>query len=104
MNLRALIASTFECGLQPLSAASLASSLLEHGIDVGVWDADMFPDERPDDDVDVVLVSAPLFEGLERGLSLARDLKQRGRRVIACGQYARIFSARFAEVCDGVLM
>ena len=104
MTSRALIVSTFECGLQPLSAASLASSLVDHGIDVSVWDADVFPGSPPDDDVDLVVISTPLFEGLERGLALARDLKERGRRVVACGQYARLFASDFADVCDGVLM
>lgn len=104
MTSRALIVSTFECGLQPLSAASLASSLIEHGIEASVWDADVFADAPPDDDVDLVIVSAPLFEGLERGVAVARDLSARGRRVVACGQYARLFSDEFAAVTDGVLM
>ena len=49
-------------------------------------------------------MSAPLFEGLERGPSVARDLAACGRRVVACGQYARLFSSEFAAVTAGVLM
>lgn len=108
MKLRALIVSTFECGLQPLSAASLASSLLQHDFDVSVWDADVFPDMAPGtatgEAADLIIISAPLFEGLERGLALADRLAAPGRTVIACGQYARIFSSAFAAACDGVLM
>jgi radical SAM superfamily enzyme YgiQ (UPF0313 family) len=105
MPQRALIVSTFECGLQPLSAASLAASFVEHGVDTTVWDADVFPDDPPPhDDVDLVVVSTPLFEGLERGLSLAKDFTASGKRVVACGQYARLFASEFATVCEGVIM
>ncbi len=103
-TLTALVVSAYEAELQPLAAASLAASLAHAGFEVSAWDAHIFPDARPEGEFDLVMLCVPLFEGLERGLTLAGTYAPTRAVVLACGQYAKLFPNDFARVCDGVVM
>ncbi|HEX6073665.1 MAG TPA: RCCLKC-tail radical SAM protein [Micromonosporaceae bacterium] len=98
--------SAFEAEMQPVAASWAAAALGEQGLEVSGWDAHMFPDRAPTDRFDLVLVSVQQFEGLERGLELARKFRSEDRAgtVIAFGQYARLNASAFLGATDGVLM
>jgi radical SAM superfamily enzyme YgiQ (UPF0313 family) len=102
-----LVASAFESELQPLAAAYVAAAMRVAGAEVSAWDAHMFADAEPSFEcTDLVLLSVQQFEGVERGLALARKLRQRLPQapIVAFGQYAQLNSQVFLEVVDGVAM
>jgi hopanoid C-3 methylase len=76
-----------------------------HGADVVGWDAHLQPDALPEGPFDLTLVSVQQFEGLERGIELARRVGQAyGTGVIAFGQYAQMNHRAFLDIADGVAM
>jgi len=98
------VVSAFEARLQPVLAASAAGALRTAGGQVTAWDADVFPADFPGGDFDLVLISVPSFEGIERGADLAGQFKIAGApRVLMCGQYAWLNARALAGVTDGVL-
>jgi radical SAM superfamily enzyme YgiQ (UPF0313 family) len=101
---RILVVSSFEAELQPLAAACAAAAVAGNGAQVWAWDAHLRPDQMPDQDVDLVLLSVQQFEGLERGLALADRLRARHPAIpiVAFGQYAQMNSGTFLQVVDGV--
>jgi radical SAM superfamily enzyme YgiQ (UPF0313 family) len=102
---RVLVASAFEAELQPLASACAAAAIRAQDTDVVGWDAHMFPDPAPEGPFDLVLVSVQQFEGLERGMALARRVAADfGATVIAFGQYAQMNQREFLQVVDGVAM
>jgi radical SAM superfamily enzyme YgiQ (UPF0313 family) len=100
----ALVVSAYEADLQPLAAASLAASLQHVGFEVAAWDAHIFPQDRPEQDYDLVMICVPLFEGLERGIMLAESFQHTGAKVLVSGQYAKLFPGDFLRLADGVIM
>jgi radical SAM superfamily enzyme YgiQ (UPF0313 family) len=102
---RVLVASAFEAELQPLASACAAAAIRAQDTDVVGWDAHMFPDPAPEGPFDLVLVSVQQFEGLERGMALARRVAADfSATVIAFGQYAQMNQREFLRVVDGVAM
>lgn len=90
--------------MQPLVSACVAAALRVHGADVTGWDAHLLPDARPAGRFDLTLLSVQQFEGLERGIELARQLAGGPGAVLAFGQYAQMNRRAFLEVADGVVM
>lgn len=101
---RVLVASAFEAELQPLASACAAAALRSAGAEVVGWDAHLLPDHRPDGPFDLALVSVQQFEGLDRGIALARNLSEVADQVVAFGQYAQMNHRAFLEVSQGVVM
>ncbi|WP_189038734.1 arsinothricin biosynthesis radical SAM protein ArsL [Streptomyces daqingensis] len=102
---RVLVASAFEAEMQPLTCAYAAASLQAHSVETVGWDAHFQPDAAPEGPFDLVLVSVQQFEGLERGLSLAGELKERyATTVVAFGQYAQMNHREFLDAADAVVM
>jgi hopanoid C-3 methylase len=102
---RVLVASAFEAEMQPLESACVAAALRAQGAEVTGWDAHLLPDGRPEGPFDLALISVQQFEGLERGIELARQLRERsGAALIAFGQYAQLNHQAFLDVTDGVAM
>ncbi|WP_181764468.1 arsinothricin biosynthesis radical SAM protein ArsL [Streptomyces albidus (ex Kaewkla and Franco 2022)] len=102
---RVLVASAFEAEMQPLTCAYAAASLQAHGVEAVGWDAHFQPEAAPEGPFDLVLVSVQQFEGLEKGLSLARDVRERfGTTVMAFGQYAQMNHREFLGVADAIVM
>jgi hopanoid C-3 methylase len=102
---RVLVASAFEAELQPLASACAAAALREQGAEVVGWDAHLQPRAEPTGPFDLALVSVQQFEGLERGLDLARGLAARiDAPVVAFGQYAQMNHRAFLEAADAVAM
>jgi radical SAM superfamily enzyme YgiQ (UPF0313 family) len=101
-----LVVSSFEAELQPLAAACAAASMAEHGAQVRGWDAHLRPDQLPDQDCDLVMLSVQQYEGLERGLSLASRLRAAhpAASVVAFGQYAQMNCGAFLDMVDAVTM
>jgi radical SAM superfamily enzyme YgiQ (UPF0313 family) len=99
-----LVASAFEAEMQPLASACAAAGLRDLGADVTGWDAHLLPDAMPEGPFDLALVSVQQFEGLERGVELARRLAGQAARVVAFGQYAQMNSRAFLDVANGVIM
>lgn len=101
---RILVVSSFEAELQPLASACAAAALRQHGAQVTAWDAHQFPDPRPRGELDLILLSVQQFEGLYRGVDLARSLRAEHPDVpiVAFGQYAQMNSTAFLEVVDAV--
>ena len=52
------VVSAFEAKLQPILAASAAGALRAPGREVSAWDADVFPNDFPGGDFDLVLISS----------------------------------------------
>lgn len=90
--------------MQPLASACAAAGLRAQGADVTGWDAHLQPDAPPAGPFDLALVSVQQFEGLERGVALARELSWQHGLVVAFGQYAQLNHCAFLEVADGVAM
>jgi hopanoid C-3 methylase len=93
--------------MQPLASASAAAAIRGGGAEVSAWDAHMFPGAAPPaGEPDMVLLSVQQFEGIERALDLARQLRtaQPGAALVAFGQYAQLNSRAFLEVADGIMM
>ncbi|MFE7553187.1 arsinothricin biosynthesis radical SAM protein ArsL [Streptomyces gardneri] len=102
---RVLVASAFEAELQPLTSACAAAALQHHGADVVGWDAHLLPDAVPEGPFDLTLVSVQQFEGLERGIALARRVSEAyGTTVVTFGQYAQMNHREFLQVADGIIM
>jgi radical SAM superfamily enzyme YgiQ (UPF0313 family) len=102
---RVLVASAFEAEMQPLESACVAAALRAQGADVTGWDAHLLPDGRPEGPFDLALISVQQFEGLERGIELARLLREHsGAALITFGQYAQMNHRAFLDVADGVAM
>jgi radical SAM superfamily enzyme YgiQ (UPF0313 family) len=99
-----LVVSAFEAEMQPLASACVAAGLRAQGAEVIGWDACLRPDTRPDGPFDLALVSVQQFEGLERGIDLARWLSEQPCLVVAFGQYAQMNHRAFLEFTDGVAM
>lgn len=101
-----LVVSSFEAEMQPLASASAAAAMRGAGAEVSAWDAHMFPGATPASDPDMVLLSVQQFEGIERALSLARQLRAAWPDVtmVAFGQYAQLNAGVLLEVADGVMM
>jgi len=80
--------------------------MASQGADVRGWDADVSPDQLPDGAFDLVLLSVQQFEGLDRGLALARRLRAAhpAAPIIAFGQYAQMNSRAFLATVDAVAM
>jgi len=80
--------------------------MADQGADVRGWDADVSPDQLPDGAFDLVLLSVQQFEGLDRGLALARRLRAAhpAAPIIAFGQYAQMNSRAFLATVDAVAM
>lgn len=76
------------------------------GAEVTGWDAHLFPEAEPAGPTDLVLLSVQQFEGVERGLALAKQLRatRPATPLIAFGQYAQMNSRAFLGVVDGVAM
>ncbi|MFG3702249.1 RCCLKC-tail radical SAM protein [Micromonospora sp. NPDC047620] len=104
-NPRIMVVSSFEAEIQPLASAFAAAAMREHGAHVIGWDAHQFPDLRPRDDVDMILLSVQQFEGLHRGVDLARALRAEhpGAPIVAFGQYAQMNSSAFLETVNAVV-
>ena len=69
------------------------------------WDAHLQPDAIPEGPFDLVLVSVQQFEGLERGLALARRVALAfDVTVVAFGQDAQMNHREFLDVVDGIVM
>lgn len=65
----------------------------------------MFPGDAPTGHFDLVLVSVQQFEGLERGVALAKRLRETfSTTIIAFGQYAQLNKDELLRVTDGVVM
>ena len=76
-----------------------------HGAHVTGWDAHLQPDAMPEGPFDLTLVSVQQFEGLERGMDLARRVSEAyGTTVIAFGQYAQMNHRAFLQVAHGIVM
>jgi radical SAM superfamily enzyme YgiQ (UPF0313 family) len=99
-----LVASAFEAEMQPLVSACAAAAFRDQGAAVTGWDAHLMPDALPEGPFDLALVSVQQFEGLERGLDLARRLAGRATCVVAFGQYAQMNHRVFLDSADGVAM
>lgn len=101
-----LVVSSFEAEMQPLAAACAAAALRASGASVSAWDAHLFPENPPDRSVDLVLLSVQQFEGVERGLDLAKRLRNGhpDALLVAFGQYAQMNSRVFLDVVDGIVM
>lgn len=102
---RLLVASAFEAELQPLTSACVAAAARSAGAEVVGWDAHLRPDDGPQGPFDLALVSVQQFEGLERGMNLARRITaETGAPVVTFGQYAQMNHRAFLEVAEGVVM
>ena len=100
---RVLVVSPFEAEMQPMAAACAAAAIRAQGAEVAGWDACLLPDAQPAGPFDLALISVQQFEGLERGMELARRLTgQGGTAVVAFGQYAQMNHRAFLEIADGV--
>ncbi|MGX7829112.1 arsinothricin biosynthesis radical SAM protein ArsL [Actinokineospora sp. 24-640] len=105
MTPKALVVSPFEAEMQPLVSACAAAALRDAGAEVSAWDAHVFPRPEPVGRFDLVLIGVGQYEGLERGLALAKRLRAEDKAtyVVTFGQYAQMNSGEFTAVCDGVL-
>ena len=101
---RVLVASAFEAEMQPLASACAAAAIQAQGAEVTGWDAHLLPAARPEGPFDLALISVQQFEGLERGIELARVLREQSAALIAFGQYAQMNHRAFLDVADGVVM
>ncbi|MFE0458277.1 RCCLKC-tail radical SAM protein [Kitasatospora sp. NPDC058965] len=102
---RVLVASAFEAELQPLTSACAAAAMRAQDADVVGWDAHRFPEAIPEGPFDLVLVSVQQFEGVERGIELARRVATAYEAtVVAFGQYAQMNHREFLKVVDGIAM
>jgi radical SAM superfamily enzyme YgiQ (UPF0313 family) len=104
------VASAFEAELQPLASACAAAALRAAGAEVTGWDAHLHPEALPPGPFDLVLLSVQQFEGLERGMDLARRLtagtgvRAEGAPLIAFGQYAQLNQREFRTAADAVAL
>jgi hypothetical protein len=102
---RVLVASAFEAEMQPLASACAAAALRNEDAEVVGWDAHLLPERQPEGPFDLALVSVQQFEGLDRGIELARRVSASGRTpVVAFGQYAQMNHRVFLDVADAVAM
>jgi radical SAM superfamily enzyme YgiQ (UPF0313 family) len=102
---RVLIVSSSEAQLQPILAASVAGAFRAAGAEVSAWDADVWSEEFPGAEFDLVLISIPSYEGIQRGADLAARFKTAGcERVLVFGQYAWLNKDALLSTSDGVLM
>jgi radical SAM superfamily enzyme YgiQ (UPF0313 family) len=102
---RVLVASAFEAEMQPLASACAAAAIRAQGGEVTGWDAHLSPDALPGGPFDLALISVQQFEGLERGIEVARRLRARSSAMlVAFGQYAQMNHRAFLDVTDGVAM
>lgn len=102
---RVLVASAFEAEMQPMASACAAAAIRAQDAEVVGWDAHLLPDAQPEGPFDLVLISVQQFEGLDRGIELARRLAgPGGGAMVAFGQYAQMNHRAFLEVLDGVAM
>lgn len=101
---RVLVASAFEAEMQPLASACAAAALRAQGAEVVGWDAHLLPDAQPDGSFDLALLSVQQFEGLERGMDLARRLAGQSGQLVAFGQYAQMNHRAFLDAADAVAM
>ena len=91
--------------MQPLAAACAAAALRDRGVEVAGWDAHYFPEAAPDGSFSLVLLSVQQFEGIERAVRLAYEIRARypAATVVAFGQYAQMNSRAFLDLVDGVI-
>lgn len=91
--------------MQPLAAACAAAALRDRGVEVAGWDAHYFPESVPDGPFALVLLSVQQFEGIERAVRLAYEIRARypSATVVAFGQYAQMNSRAFLDIVDGVI-
>jgi radical SAM superfamily enzyme YgiQ (UPF0313 family) len=101
---RILVASAFEAEMQPLASACAAAALRASDAEVVGWDAHLSPDRQPEGPFDLTLISVQQFEGLDRGMDLARRLGAQPGLLVAFGQYAQMNHRAFLSVADGVAM
>ncbi len=102
---RVLVASAFEAEMQPLASACAAAAIRARGAEVTGWDAHLLPEAMPEGPFDLTLISVQQFEGLERAVRLAGELRARsGAALVAFGQYAQLNHRAFLDVADGVAM
>lgn len=100
-----LVASAFEAEMQPLASACAAAAIRAQGGEVVGWDAHLLTDALPEGQFDIALISVQQFEGLDRGIELARRMRARyDATLIAFGQYAQMNHRAFLDVVDGVAM
>lgn len=102
---RILVASAFEAEMQPLASACAAAAIRTQDAEVVGWDAYLFPDALPEGPFDLALISVQQFDGLDKGMELARRMSaQYDATLIAFGQYAQLNHRAFLGVVDGVAM
>ena len=101
---RVLVASAFVAVMQPLASACAAAGLRAQGADVVGWDAHLMPGAQPEWTFDLTLLSVQQFEGLERGMELARRLSAQPGLLVTFGQYAQMNHRAFLDAADAVAL
>lgn len=93
-----LVVSTFEGGYQPNTALSAATALRNAGFE-STRLLDTYVDGIPDgafDNADVIAISMPLFDSLQAGLQLTKQIRDENpsAAIVYFGQYATLNAGR----------
>ncbi len=91
--MKILIVSTFEGGYQPISALAAVTALVEHNFEADLLDVYVDGvDEEKISSADIIALSMPLFDSLESGVQLLKQIENVNKTAprIAFGQYATL--------------